>query len=70
MVKPAKQVPPEVDDSIPSDALMTDEEVEERIAHYEKLYGFSSEEFLKRRKEGTAPDSFEAMAWMMMLKFR
>ena len=51
-------------------ALMTDEEIEEEIALYEKMHGFSSEKLLEMEAEGTLPDSFEIHAWRILLKYR
>ena len=70
MVKPAKQTQPNTDDWNPEDWIMTKEEIEEMITRFEKQYGMTSEEFLKRREEGTAPDSWEAMTWVTLLKYR
>jgi hypothetical protein len=49
---------------------MTTEEVAQRIAGYERMFGMSSEEFLERVRESTAPDTFETNVWMVLLKYR
>lgn len=46
------------------------EEAEQLIAHYEQLFVMSSEEFLRRVKDGTAPDTFETMDWVILLRLR
>ena len=47
---------------------MSQSELEDKIAQYEKLFGMSSAEFLQQQKEGTTPDTFEAMAWAVLLR--
>lgn len=49
---------------------LTSEDVESQIAHYECRFSMSSEEFLKRWREGTAPDTFETMDWLILLRHR
>jgi len=51
-------------------SVLTQEEIEAQIAHYEKLFGMSSEVFLQRMREGTADDTFETMDWMILLRHR
>ncbi len=51
--------------SAPSE--LSDEEIEMRISEYEKAYGISSDEFMRQMRDGTAPDEFETMDWMMLL---
>lgn len=48
---------------------MTQGEIEEKIARYESQFDMSSAEFLQQRQEGTAPDTFETMEWMILLKY-
>ncbi len=47
--------------------MVTDEEIRMQIAEYEKQYGMTSEEFMRQMREGTAPDEFETMSWMISL---
>lgn len=49
---------------------MSQGEIEEKIARYEKLFGMSSAAFLQRWREGTAPDTFETMDWAILLRHR
>jgi hypothetical protein len=51
-------------------STMTAEEIEEDIAIYEKMHGFSSEKLLEMEAEGTLPDTFEIHAWRILLKYR
>lgn len=51
-------------------SLLTHEEIDRRIAQYESQYDMTSEEFLRRRREGTAPDTFETMVWAILLDYR
>jgi hypothetical protein len=51
-------------------ALVSDEELEQEIAAFEKQYGFSSEKLLEMQAEGTLPDSFEIHLWLVLLKYR
>jgi len=48
--------------------MISDEEIEMQIAEYEKQYGMTSEEFMRQMREGTAPDEFETMSWMISLR--
>jgi hypothetical protein len=52
------------------DAVMTPEEIEEDIAIYETMHGFSSEKLLEMQAEGTLPDTFEIQAWLILLQYR
>lgn len=61
---------PAVELDIVGDGLMTREEIEATIARYESMFGMSSEEFLRARKAGLAPDTFEALDWANLLKHR
>ena len=54
---------------ITQEDILTVEEMKAQIARYEKDFGMSSEEFLQQMKNGTAPDTFEAMDWMALLRF-
>ena len=56
--------PQEEDDS----SLLSNEEITAQIASYEKKFGMSSQEFLQRMENGTAPDTFETMDWMILLR--
>jgi hypothetical protein len=49
---------------------MTHDEIENEIAFYEQRYGMSSEEFLKQRSQGEAPDNFDTTDWFILLKHR
>lgn len=51
-------------------AIMTDEEVEAQIAHYEQKFSMSSEEFLRQARAGTAPDEAGIIDWKLLLKYR
>jgi len=42
---------------------MSQSELEARIARYEAKYGVSSEELLQQVRDGTAPDTFDHMAY-------
>lgn len=46
------------------------EDILEEIRGYEQEFGMSSEEFMQAVQAGTAPDTFETMAWMIMLRHR
>ena len=46
------------------------EDVDARIADYEQKYGMTSEEFLRRCREGTIRDTFDANAWRILLQAR
>lgn len=49
-------------------SMVSDEEIEMQITAYEKQYGMTSEEFMRQMRDGTAPDEFETMSWMMLLR--
>jgi hypothetical protein len=51
-------------------AMISQQEIEDQIALYEQAFGMSSDEFLLRVHEGTAPDTFEAMDWLVLLRHR
>ena len=44
------------------------EEIAAIISRYEDRFQMSSKEFLQRVSEGTAPDTFETMDWMILLR--
>jgi hypothetical protein len=48
----------------------TAQEREQKIAAYEAMFGMSSEQFLQEVEEGRRPDSFEAMDWASLLRYR
>jgi len=50
--------------------LVSDKEIEDRIARHEQQFGMSSEKFLKMWRDGTAPDLFETRDWNILLKHR
>ncbi len=50
--------------------LISDDEIEARIAHYEKAFGMSSEEFAQKWQRGEMPDTSETNAWFILLDFR
>ena len=54
----------EKDDS----SLLSEEEIQAQIAEYEEKFGMSSQEFLQQMQDGTAPDTFETMYWMGLLR--
>jgi len=54
----------------PAATMLSQEDIEHQIAHYEQQFGMSSEEFSRRMREGTAPDTFETMDWMILLRNR
>lgn len=49
------------------DGIMSTEEVEAEIAAYEAMYGFDSEEMLRRDRLNLLPDAYEIQAWKMLL---
>jgi hypothetical protein len=49
---------------------MSQEEIERKIVHYEQVFDMSSQEFSQKMKEGSAPDTFETMDWMILLRHR
>jgi hypothetical protein len=51
-----------------SDYLLSADEVERQIAEYEALFGMSSDEFVRLRQAGNAPDTFETMHWFILLR--
>ncbi len=51
-------------------AVMSHEEIERQIEHYERVYGISSEAFIEQVRAGIAPDTFETMDWMILLRHR
>ncbi len=51
-------------------ALMDDEDVERQIHAYEAQFQMTSDEFLALKKRGSFPDSFEAIDWAILLKYR
>jgi len=48
-------------------SVLTDEEIKAQISAYENKFGISSEEFLRRKRNGTADDTFETMDWTGLL---
>lgn len=48
--------------------IFTVEEMKAQIASYEEEFGMSSQEFLEQMKNGTAPDTFDTMYWMALLR--
>jgi hypothetical protein len=54
----------------PSSATLSQNDIASQIAQYEREFGMSSDEFLQRMREGTAPDTFETMDWMILLRNR
>lgn len=52
------------------DEISAREKREISIAHYEKLHGFSSEDLLRKAKDGTLPDTYEINHWLTLLEFR
>ncbi len=49
-------------------SIISDKEIEDKIAYYEQLFGMRSEEFLQQKREGTALDTREPMAWTILLQ--
>ncbi len=47
--------------------ILSEDDIKSQIEEYEKKFGMSSEEFLRKKREGTAPDTFETMYWMGLL---
>ncbi|MCP4104599.1 MAG: hypothetical protein GY749_03525 [Desulfobacteraceae bacterium] len=47
--------------------ILSEDDIKARIEEYEKQFGMSSEEFLRQKRKGTAPDTFETMYWMGLL---
>ncbi len=52
--------------SVPT--MISDEEIEMKISEYEEAYNMSSDEFMRQMRDGTAPDEFETMSWMILLR--
>jgi hypothetical protein len=52
------------------DGLLSKEELEQIITHYEQKYQMSSEEFQRHRRDETTPDCFDTMNWGILLKYR
>ncbi len=52
-----------------TDDVMSQDDIERVITQYERQFGMTSEEFLQKRHEGTAPDTYEAMDWAILLKY-
>jgi hypothetical protein len=52
------------------DKIKARENREASIAYYEQMHGFSSEELLRKAKEGSLPDTYEINHWLMLLEFR
>jgi len=50
--------------------IMTNTEINAKIAKYEKHFGMTSKEFWEAWHSGAFPDSFEGMAWSMLLRYR
>ncbi len=49
-------------------SVLTEDEIMSQISRYEKMFGMSSEEFLRQKQNGTEDDSFETMDWMILLR--
>ncbi|MCP4348954.1 MAG: hypothetical protein GY795_26030 [Desulfobacterales bacterium] len=49
-------------------SVLTEEEIISQISRYEKMFGMSSEEFLRQKQNGNEDDSFETMDWMILLR--
>lgn len=65
MVMDGQVINTETGEVVPEATL---DEVREIVAGYEQMYGMTSAEFLRRRKDGTfTEDSFEVMSWSMFL---
>ncbi len=47
--------------------ILSEDDIKSQIEEYEKEFGMSSEEFLRQKRKGTAPDTFETMYWMGLL---
>lgn len=47
--------------------IMSLEEIDTIVAHYEQKYGMSSEEFMQRND---IPDTYETMDWQILIKFQ
>lgn len=47
--------------------IMSLEEIDSIVAHYEQKYGMSSEEFMQR---DDIPDTYETMDWQILIKFQ
>lgn len=47
---------------------VSSDEIMARIARYETKYQMSSEEFQRQVREGTAPDTFDTVAWNILLR--
>jgi hypothetical protein len=51
------------------EAYVSKDELSQEIANYEKKYGMSSDELLRRIQEGTAPENSEIMDWKILLEW-
>ncbi len=49
-------------------SVLTREEIISQISRYEKMFGMSSEEYLRQKQNGNEDDSFETMDWMILLR--
>ncbi len=54
--------------TLDTDDVMSQDDIESVITQYERQFGMTSEEFLQKCHEGTAPDTYEAMDWAILLK--
>jgi hypothetical protein len=64
---PTRPLVNEIDD----DGVLSKEELEQIITHYEQKYQMSSEEFLRHYgDEEKVPDCFDTMNWSMLLDCR
>ncbi len=51
-------------------AIMTNAELNAKIAKYEEQFGMTSKEFWEAWHNDAFPDSFEGMDWSILLRYR
>lgn len=62
------RIRPEPIPALLPEEVLTEEEIRTQIAAYEQRFEMSSAEFLRHKQNGTAPDTFETMYWMGLLR--
>jgi hypothetical protein len=66
----AQATPVDFTASTDDDGILTREELLEQVRAYETQFGMTSDQFLRMRKAGTAPDTFETIDWAILLKYK
>ncbi len=54
----------------PPTAELSQDDIESQIAVYERQFGMTSDEFMQQVRDGDVPDTFETMAWTILLRHR